>query len=48
MLPVPGFVVSPVEALAGFLAAVFLIFRVSDALELCVEERYYIGEVFEN
>ena len=44
LLPVPGFVVLPVEALAGFLAAFFFIYRVGDALELYVDERYCIGE----
>ena len=44
LLPVPGFVVLPVEALAGFLAAVFFIYRVGDALELYADERYYVGE----
>lgn len=44
LLPVPSFVISPVEALTGLLAAVFFIYRVSDALELYVDERYYVGD----
>ena len=43
-LRVPSFVVSPVEVLVGFLAVVFFVFRVSAAIELHVEVRYYIGE----
>ncbi|MDG7016446.1 MAG: hypothetical protein JRM82_03620, partial [Nitrososphaerota archaeon] len=44
LLPVPGFVVSPVEELAGLLAAIFFVFRVSAGIELHVEERYSVGE----
>lgn len=44
LLPLPGFVVTPVQELAGLSAAIFFAFRSVSALELHEEERYYVGE----
>ena len=44
LLPVPGFVVNPVDELAGTFAAMFFILRVGSVLNLHAEERYYVGE----
>ena len=44
LLPVPGFVVSPIDELAGTFAAMFFVLKVGSALNLHAEERYYVGD----
>ena len=44
LLPVPSFIVSPVDELAGIFAAALFVHRASSALRLHWEELYYVGE----